>query len=73
MAEEKRTIAYICPACRQSVILERSVFQLAAAPNELPCPCGKSALRVEMMGDRVHLDRALRLLRGRAPGDLRRS
>ena len=55
MAEEKRTIAYICPACRQSVILERSVFQLAAAPNELPCPCGKSALRVEMMGDRVHL------------------
>ena len=55
MAEEKRTIAYIGPACRQSVILERSVFQLAAAPNELPCPCGKSALRVEMMGDRVHL------------------
>ena len=56
MADEKRTIAYICPSCRQSVIVERSVFQLAAAPNELPCPCGKSALRVEMMGDRIRLD-----------------
>ena len=55
MAEEKRTIAYICPACKQSVILERSIFQLAAAPNELPCPCGKSALRVEMMGDRIEM------------------
>ena len=32
------------------------MFQLAAAPNELPCPCGKSALRVEMMGDRVQLN-----------------
>lgn len=56
MAEEKRTIAYICPTCRQSVILERSVFQLAAAPNELPCPCGKSSLRLEMMGEYVHMD-----------------
>ncbi len=54
--EASRTIAYICPSCRQSVIVERSVFQLAAAPNELPCPCGKSALRAEMMGDRVKLN-----------------
>ena len=53
--ENKRTLAYICPSCRQSVIVERSVFQLAASANELPCPCGKSALRVEMMGDRVKL------------------
>lgn len=56
MAEELRTIAYICPACRQSVIVQRSVFQLAAAPNTLPCPCGKSALKVELMGDRVKLE-----------------
>lgn len=54
--EASRTIAYICPTCRQSVVVERSVFQLAAAPNELPCPCGKSALRVELMGDRVKLN-----------------
>lgn len=53
--EASRTLAYICPACRQSVIIARSVFQLAAAPNVLPCPCGKSALRVEMTGDRVKL------------------
>ncbi len=50
-----RTIAYLCPSCRQSVIAERSVFQLAASANELPCPCGKSSLRVELMGDRVRL------------------
>lgn len=57
MVEEvSRTIAYICPSCRQSVIVERSVFQLAAAPNELHCPCGKSALRLELMGDRVKLN-----------------
>lgn len=53
--EAKRTIAYLCPACRQSVVVERSVFQLAAAPAQLPCPCGKSAVRTEMLGDRVKL------------------
>ena len=41
--EAKRTLAYLCPACRQSVAVERSVFQLAASANELPCPCGKSS------------------------------
>lgn len=56
MAEEgKRTIAYLCPECRQTVAVERSVFQLAAAPSELPCPCGKSAVRTEMMGERCRL------------------
>jgi len=53
--ETKRTIAYICPSCRQSVIVERSAFQLAAAPSALPCPCGKSALKVELEGDRARL------------------
>ncbi len=53
--ETKRTLAYICPACRQSVITERSVFQLAASANVIPCPCGKSSMRVELMGDRVRL------------------
>lgn len=53
--ETSRTLAYICPACRQGVMIERSLFQLAAAPNTLPCPCGKSALRVELTGDRVKL------------------
>ena len=53
--EAKRTLAYICPHCRQSVVVERSAFQLAASPNTLPCPCGKSALRVEIAGDRAKL------------------
>ncbi len=56
MSEEgKRTIAYLCPDCCQPVVIERSVFQLAAAPAQLPCPCGKSAVRTEMMGERVRL------------------
>jgi hypothetical protein len=55
LEEAKRTLAYLCPACRQPVILERSVFQLAASPNHLPCPCGHSTLHVEMMGDQVKL------------------
>lgn len=55
MEEPKRTLAYICPKCKQSVIVERSVFRLAAAPDKLPCPCGGSALQVEMEADHVDL------------------
>ena len=52
MVEEgKRTIAYLCPECHQPVVIERTIFQLAAAPAELPCPCGKSALKTEMLGE----------------------
>ena len=53
--QPRRTLAYLCPACGQSVAVERTVFQLAASANTLPCPCGKSALRVEMMGERVRI------------------
>ncbi len=51
----KRSIAFLCPACRQTVVIERSIFQLAAAGNHLPCPCGKSAVDVELMGERMRL------------------
>lgn len=51
----KRSLAFLCPACRQTVILERSVFQLASANSQLSCPCGKSALSIDVMGDRVRL------------------
>lgn len=47
MEEKTRTLAWICPACRQSVVVERTAFALAAAPSRLPCPCGKSELLVE--------------------------
>lgn len=55
MEGPKRTLAYLCPKCRQSVILEQSVFRLAAAPSKLPCPCGGSALQVEMEADHADL------------------
>ncbi|MEG2001363.1 MAG: hypothetical protein RR053_08240, partial [Evtepia sp.] len=53
--DTKRTIAFICPSCRQTVILERSVFRLAASRNQLPCPCGESALDIEIQGDHLAL------------------
>ena len=37
--DAKRSIAFLCPVCRQPVILERTVFQLAASGSRLPCPC----------------------------------
>ncbi len=55
LQEARRTLSYICPACRQSVAVERSVFQLAAAPNRLSCPCGRSELKIELLGERVKL------------------
>jgi len=55
MEEPKRTLAYLCPKCRQSVVVERTEFQLAAAPNKLPCPCGGSALLVELEADQAQL------------------
>ena len=48
MEEPKRTLAYLCPKCKQSVVVEMSEFGLAAASSKLPCPCGGSALLVEM-------------------------
>lgn len=53
--EEKRFLSYICPKCRQSVIVERDLFTLAASKNHIKCPCGKSELTVEFMPNRVQL------------------
>lgn len=50
-----RTLAWICPECRQSVIVERSVFALTAAESRLPCPCGKSELKIEPTEDHFRL------------------
>lgn len=54
-SDEKRFLAYICPECRQSVIVERSLFALAAAPAHIQCPCGKSELVVEFLPRQVRL------------------
>lgn len=50
-----RYIAFICPVCRKPVILERTIFQLAASGSRLECPCGKSSVEVELMGDQIRL------------------
>ena len=55
MKEPTRTLAWICPNCRQSVMVERTVFALTAAQSRLPCPCGKSELRVEPGEDHFRL------------------
>ena len=56
LQETKRYISYICPHCRQSVIVARDVFSLAAAPAKIKCPCGKSSLRVDFMGANVSME-----------------
>ena len=53
--EKKRFLSYICPHCRQSVIVERDLFSLAASTNHIKCPCGKSELTVDFMPNRVQL------------------
>lgn len=53
--DAKRFLSYICPNCRQSVIVERDLFSLAAAPAHIQCPCGKSELLVEFLPNRVQL------------------
>ncbi len=55
-SEKPRTIAYLCPSCRQLVIVQRSRFQLAAADSRLPCPCGKSELKLKPLGDRFEAE-----------------
>ena len=53
--ETKRFLSYICPRCMQSVIVERDLFSLAAAPAHIKCPCGKSEMGVEFKPNRVQL------------------
>ncbi len=53
--DTKRYIAFICPECRQPVVLERTVFQLAASGSHLHCPCGKSSIDIQLMGDQVRV------------------
>ena len=53
--ETKRFLSYICPNCMQSVIVERDLFSLAAAPARIKCPCGKSELGLEFLPSRVRM------------------
>ncbi len=53
--DKTRFLSYICPACQQTVIVEKDLFSLAAAPAHIKCPCGKSELGVEFLPARVRL------------------
>lgn len=53
--DKTRFLSYICPACLQTVIVEKDLFSLAAAPAHIKCPCGKSELGVEFLPARVRL------------------
>ena len=55
MSEKTRTIGYICPACGNAVIAQRTAFQLCAGDTVLPCPCGKSELAFTQLGDRCEI------------------
>lgn len=45
--ENKRTIGFVCPKCHMPVITQKETFALCASATEIPCPCGKSTLKVE--------------------------
>ena len=51
--EAKRTIAYLCPRCRKVMVAERSLFALAAAPTDICCDCGGSAVHIELDNRKV--------------------
>ena len=53
--DTKRFIAYTCPHCRQSVIVEKDLFSLAASTAHIQCPCGKSEVTVDFLPNRVQM------------------
>ena len=53
--DTKRYLAYICPHCRQSVIVEKDLFSLAASTAHIQCPCGKSEVTVDFLPNRVQM------------------
>lgn len=53
---EKRTICYLCPSCGQSVIVTKDLFSLSAQETTLPCPCGKTGVRINFMPETVEME-----------------
>ena len=47
MAEQMRTLGYICPSCGKAVLADRTRFALAAAAAGVVCDCGHSELTAE--------------------------
>lgn len=55
MFGDNRTFAYICPECKQLVVVQRSAFSIAAGDCDIPCLCGKSTLTIQNLGSMYHL------------------
>lgn len=53
--QQQRSIAYLCPKCKQSVIVTRDLFQLSATTAEINCPCTKSKLLVDFFHETVEV------------------
>ena len=59
MADDMRTLGYICPQCGAPVMGARSIFVLEASDAEIECSCGGSVLhtRYEAMQVSRYLNR----------------
>ena len=55
MADDMRTLGYICPKCGAQVMGARSVFALEASDAEIECSCGGSVLRTNYDGQNYHI------------------
>ena len=55
MAEDMRTLGYLCPKCGAPVMGARSVFALEASDAEIECPCGGSVLHTRYDGQNFRL------------------
>lgn len=55
MADEMRTLGYICPKCGAPVMGARSPFALEASDAEIACTCGESVLHTQYDGQNFRL------------------
>ena len=53
--QSARAFAYLCPVCGEPARGSRDAFTLLASDNEIPCSCGKSALRIQFDGAFFHV------------------
>ena len=55
MADDMRTLGYICPQCGAPVMGARSIFALEASDAEIECSCGGSVLHTRYDGQNYRL------------------